>query len=105
MFIHCAHRDPHLASRLLIADAPGFFPSSGGFDYLWASFFVLGFPHTPLQLLGGVGKTIVETGANILGYKVDSFYVDYWHGVQSNPLMKAHKIVQKFIGRDIKVNV
>lgn len=97
MFIHCVDDYPSLASRLLIADAPGFFPSSGGFDYLWATFFVIGLPHAPIQLLGDFGKSVVEFGSRLLGLNVSSFYVDYWHSVQSNPIMQAHKIVQKFI--------
>lgn len=98
MFVHCVPRYPELASRMLIADAPGFFPASGGFDYLWASFFVLGIPHAPIQLLGSaLGSRIVKWGARVLGLKVDSFYVDYWHRVQSNSMMLAHKLVQKFI--------
>lgn len=97
MFIHCIEKYPQLASRLAVADAPGFFPSSGGFDYLWASFFVIGLPHSPIQLLGSIGKDIVAWGSSLLGIRAAPFYVDYWHGVQSNPRMNAHKIVQKFI--------
>ena len=97
MFIHCIEKYPNLASRLTAADAPGFFPSSGGFDYLWASFFVIGLPHAPIQMLGDFGKTIVEFGSNLLGLNVSWFYIDYWHSIQANPEMKAHKIVQKFI--------
>lgn len=97
MFIHCIEEYPRLASRLVAADAPGFFPSSGGFDYLWASFFVIGLPHAPIQMMGSFGKDIVAWGTSLLGLNVSSFYVDYWHGIQSNPRMMAHKVVQKFI--------
>jgi pimeloyl-ACP methyl ester carboxylesterase len=97
MFIHCIEEYPRLASRITAADAPGFFPSSGGFDYLWASFFVIGIPHAPIQMLGSFGNYMVSWGSALVGLDVASFYVDYWHGIQSNPVMKAHKIVQKFI--------
>lgn len=97
MFIHCVEEYPRLASRLTVADAPGFFPSSGGFDFVWASFFVLGLPHAPIQMLGKLGKDLVSWGSSLIGLNVSSFYVDYWHGIQSNPEMKAHHIVQKFI--------
>lgn len=97
MFTHCIEEYPRLASRFTAAAAPGFFPSSGGFDYLWASFFVIGLPHAPIQLIGSIGKDLVSWGSSILGLNVSTFYIDYWHGIQSNPTMKAHKVVQKFI--------
>jgi pimeloyl-ACP methyl ester carboxylesterase len=80
IFTHCASRWPHLVSRLLLADVPGFFSINGGWDYAWASFFILGFPHTGLKLLGNVGLIMSKFIVNIFDF--DPAYTKYWYHVR-----------------------
>jgi len=84
VFSHCSVRLPIKISGLLLADVPGFFPNNGGSDYLWASFFVFGFPHTVVRMFGQTGHNIVRGALELLDVEIDDLLLDYWFQVRLN---------------------
>eukprot|EP01041_Mallomonas_annulata_P003959 gene3959-7893_t len=94
---HCASRWPHLVSRMLLSDVPGFFSMNGGWDYSWATFFMLGLPHTALRWLGSWGQSLISTAMYCLEIEIDSIYVKYWHQLQTSPSMRSEIISNHFL--------
>jgi pimeloyl-ACP methyl ester carboxylesterase len=78
VFTHCAARWPRKISRLLLSDVPGFFSTNGGLDYYWATFFVLGLPHTLLRYIGSWGHGFIATILDAFDVELDLKYLDYW---------------------------
>ena len=97
LMTHCVSRNPSLASRLLLADVPGFFSTNGGFDYGWATFFCFGLPHSIMRPLGRYGRVLIDTILKIVGNELDDAMINYWHQLQMNPEMKGDEIASKFI--------
>jgi pimeloyl-ACP methyl ester carboxylesterase len=94
---HCISRNPKLASRVLLADVPGFFSTNGGFDFMWAGFFSFGLPHAVVRPFGTFGKSAIETALDVLKIDLDDIMLDYWHGLQLSEAVKSDVIVRKFI--------
>ena len=97
LMTHCVSRSPSLASRLLLADVPGFFSTNGGFDYGWASFFCFGLPHALVRPWGRGGRYLIDAVLSAVGGQVDGTMIDYWHQLQMNPELMSDEVVSKFI--------
>lgn len=97
VFVNCAARNSSLASGLLLATVPGFFPSNGGWDFAWSSYFHMGLPHHPLRWLRSYAFSIYDTILGFLRISVPQDIIRYWHLSQVNPDTKSELIMQKFI--------
>lgn len=98
IFTQCASRNPSLVSRLLLSNVPGFFSANGGYDYIWATFFTLGLPHTALRLAGpSFGRSIIDFFDTLLQLYIHPVILDYWHAVQIGSAMQCHVMIAKYI--------
>ena len=97
LMTHCASRNPSLASRLLLADVPGFFSTNGGFDYGWATFFCFGLPHSFMRPMGSYGRLFIDMVLKVVGNEVEEAMISYWHQLQMNPELMSDEITSKFI--------
>jgi pimeloyl-ACP methyl ester carboxylesterase len=94
---HCLAQYPQLVSGLLLVAVPGFFPTNGPWGYLCASYFSLGLPQLPIQLLGDWTHLLYELLQYLHGVKIDYVFVRYWHLVHMSRHLLSDVIVRKFI--------
>lgn len=99
LFTHCASRYPHLASSLLLADVPGFFPNNGGLDYTFAFYFSFGLPQSFIKLFmwGTFGEMALFKIARMAGLKWSNSMISYWHQFHMSPTLQSGTIVSKFV--------
>lgn len=99
LFTHCASKYPYLASNILLANVPGFFPNNGGLDYSFAFYFSFGLPQSFLKLLmwGSFGETALIRIADKVGLQWTRSMLSYWHEFHMSPHLQSGGIVSKFV--------
>ena len=97
LFLRCVSKHPHLASKLLLVDSPGFFSVNGGNDYFLAMLFFIGVPHRVLKTAGVYGRSIMKTSIDFLGLSFHPSLVNYWYLLQTSSLMQSEIIIGHFI--------
>lgn len=99
LFTHCASRYPHLASNIMLADVPGFFPNNGGLDYTFAFYFSFGLPQSFIKLFmwGSFGEMALFKIARMAGLKWSDSMISYWHQFHMSPTLQSGAVVSKFV--------
>lgn len=85
---------PNIIKKLLVLDAPGYFPLPGTLGAYLGLVFTLGIPMYPLRSLGFMGVSIYYT-LNWLGFANAKYY--YWYQVQASKVNIADFIAKKFL--------
>jgi pimeloyl-ACP methyl ester carboxylesterase len=93
----CLAQYPHLFHGALLVAVPGFFSSNGPWGYLCASYFTLGLPQYPIQLLGDWMHYLYDLLILLTKTQIDYAFVRYWHLVHMSSVMIPDLIVKKFI--------
>eukprot|EP01038_Epipyxis_sp_PR26KG_P008710 gene8710-11769_t len=97
LFTHCISRIPHLIGKILIADVPGIFSTSGGHDLAWLTFFSAGLPQSLLRPFGELGYVLVKCLSKGLKLNIDDSVMSYWFELQTSQHLKSELIVSKFL--------
>lgn len=93
----CLAEYPQIVSGAILIAVPGFFSSNGPWGWVCASYFSLGLPQYPVQLLGDWMHYIYDLLMLINDVNIDYVYVRYWHLVHMSKDMIPDTIVRKFI--------
>ena len=90
---------PHLASNVMLADVPGFFPSNGGLDYSFAFWFSMGLPQSFLRavLWGEYGETFLIKLAQYVNLNWSPLMVSYWHELHMGTDLVSGPVVATFV--------
>jgi pimeloyl-ACP methyl ester carboxylesterase len=97
IFTHCAAKKPDLASSLLLADVPGFFPTNGGMDFYIAALISAGMPHRLLKAAGVWGKYMVSRAVSAVDLSLPVTLIEYWHSVQVSSAMQSESVMRYFV--------
>lgn len=99
LFTHCASKYPRLASNVMLVDVPGFFPSNGGLDYMFAFWFSMGLPQSFLRsvLWGRYGEKTLQKLAKYMNLNWSRRMVSYWHELHMGADLISGQVVSTFV--------